>query len=488
MTTLALSADKKTVFATLTVHTGAAALIKQPIIAIASSGTSTDNQAVENLKQVVGTIEECDTTVKTQAVSFKHYVALTNPTALATDATATPDEHNRSAATNTATLITFPTNILVKVTKASGNAKLDIAGGNLAFAGTVTANPDASAQYSSYISATQANLGYVSLVQNANGYDSNLLDQYLLADATLPGLSGIATAVQGTGDALGAAGALEVKQVDVKVSASQGFVVGGSVFLSTTFGCAAAIAGTNTPIVAGNAAGPLTLSIPAAGVNAAFGATGLNPVHVCYTAPGGVIIPGSSFNVDAATLVKADPGVDKNEQNNYCKGPLYPLSGSLKIDVRNYASNARTDGWLSVLRLINNSEVRTIDVYGQYILATGLYGKWGKLATLKPRAVLNVTPDVVASKLTSAPAHATAANNDASGDPATTGDAPRLRITSENGDTLRVQNYLYNPASQNFIEASSSQGVDFTGTTSRAPGSEGQYQDQDAQVGLNGGN
>ncbi|MGC3962587.1 MAG: hypothetical protein QM803_04465 [Rhodocyclaceae bacterium] len=50
-----------------------------------------------------------------------------------------------------------------------------------------------------------------------------------------------------------------------------------------------------------------------------------------------------------------------------------------------------------------------------------------------------------------------------------------------------MQNYLYNPASQNFIEASGSQGVDFTFDDSRS-GTIDTTLDQDAQAGLNHGN
>ena len=72
---------------------------------------------------------------------------------------------------------------------------------------------------------------------------------------------------------------------------------------------------------------------------------------------------------------------------------------------------------------------------------------------------------------------------------ATTSDtAPRLRITSTTGRSLRVQNYLFNAATGQILEGSGQQGVDFEGTATRAPGSEGQYQDQDANSGLNLGN
>jgi len=513
--TLSLSADKTTLFATITVLQSGVGLIKQPLISISSDTvTAANNPTIKNLKTVVGTVAACDTVVKTLPVSFKHYVALTNPATLAGDANATPDEHNRGGATNTTTLISFPTNIKVTVTPSIGNAKIDVsaAGQSLAFAGAALGAAPTAPVADSVVAVNPTkvvNLGAVSLSQQASGYDANLADQYLLGDAAgdadaVAGVFGTATAAYGVGSTTPDGGTLEVKQVDVVVSASQGFVVGGNLFLNTAADCAAgtAIGGTaSVAITAVNATTPVTLTIPTASVNAAFGATGTNPVYVCYGAGGTVAapavaatpIPTSTFAIDAATLVKApDTGANTfSEQNNSCNGPLFALSGSVKIDVRNFADASRTDGWMSIVRLINNSESRTSNVYGQYIHADGKYGKWGKLATLAPRAVLNMTSAQIDAKLTSAPIHATAANNAAAGDTphnATTQDAPRLRITTSDGNTLRVQNYLFNPASQNFIEASSSQGVDFTGAADRAPVNEGQYQDQDAQVGLNGGN
>lgn len=44
-----------------------------------------------------------------------------------------------------------------------------------------------------------------------------------------------------------------------------------------------------------------------------------------------------------------------------------------------------------MIRLINNSDVRTADVYGQIIHQNGQFGGYGLLATLKPREVLNMT-------------------------------------------------------------------------------------------------
>ncbi|MDP2962544.1 MAG: hypothetical protein Q8N54_07260 [Sulfurimicrobium sp.] len=493
----------RTVWATITVNQGATALIKQPLISmnvtsnliagVAAVNVSASRAPVTGLFDVVGNlVTDFNATpslcqaVKTMPVSFKHYTALSAPASQATDTTATADEHTRGGATNTATLITFPTNILPVVTASTGNAKVNVAAANLQFTGsaTVGAAPD------SWVSTTIANLGMIALKQNSTGYDSDLVNQYLLAGGGA-GILAAATAVNNIGRVEGAS-------FEATVTATNGFVSGGTLWLDTGANCATAIvsnAGVATPINALNAAGPIKLTIGTAQLNAAFGATGLGPVYTCYGVAGVTSpIPLSKFNVTAATLVKSAAGAGLNEQNNSCSGTHYSLGGGVKIDVRNYANSKDPSGWMSVIRLINNNESRSIDVWGQLIHADGTYGPYGLLSKgqnagaanadkLAPRAVLNLTSAQVDALLTSAPAHATA-NGSATPKADVTG--ARLRVTSEAGSSLRVQNYLYNPASQNFIEASSSQAVDFEGTVDRAPVNEGQYQSQDAQAGLNG--
>ena len=72
------------------------------------------------------------------------------------------------------------------------------------------------------------------------------------------------------------------------------------------------------------------------------------------------------------------------------------------------------------------------------------------------------------------------------GTAATSDTAPRLRITSTTGSSLRVQNYLYNAATGQIVEVSGSQAVDYEGNNIlRAPVSDGQYISQDANSGLN---
>jgi hypothetical protein len=508
VSTVALSADKKTLFATITVAQDPVdGLLQQPIVSInattnlianATVNTTAFRASLTNLFDVTGDIVAdfvstgaCSAN-KTLSVSFAHYTALTAPSVIATVANATADEHNRGGATNTATLVVFPTNITVSLATSTSAAFLT-PGGNLTFTdnGANPADP-----LRSFVSASLANLGSFKLTQNATGYDSDLANQYVLAGvaggAYATGLDAIAVAANNVGD-------VEVKSIDVKVTPSNGVVVGGSLFISAPAAgfavgaaCGAPLASSVTTITTANAAGPINVSVTAAAdVNAAFGPAGTKNAFLCYQTPGGVTIPSSSFTA-TATLVKAAAGGNNAEQNNVCNGSFYSLGGGLKIDVRNYASSAETSGYMSVLRFINNSDAAAADVWAQFVHQDGKLGNWAKIADLPVRGVVNMTAPQIDAKLAAGNAATVAAANKGTAAPvaqaatATTSDtAPRLRITSTTGRSLRVQNYLFNRATGQILEGSGEQGVDFEGTATRAPASEGQYQGQDANSGLN---
>lgn len=499
-----LSTDKKTLWVTFTVNQGATALVKQPIISLnvttnlvaGVSGPSTTRATVNGLKTVVGdivadyTADGTCAAVKTARVGVKHYVGLQNPAAIATDANGTPDEHTRAAATNSGTLITFPTNLGVKFAASTGTLKLQ-SGGNQFFdstgAGAVVASAAPATPGTAHVAAAgtgqlTARLGIARLTQEAVGLDSNLTNVYALSNTG--GVTVAATAAANNGE-------VEVKSFDLQISATNGFSVGGTLFAAVAGNnCAAAIAGSSVTVTAANAAGPIVVPVTSA---AAFGASGTAPVEVCYTVTGTATVPSSAFSV-VGTLVKSaeTAGNSFAEQNNVCKGTLYSLGGGLKIDVRNYASSAEKSGYQSVLRLINNSDVVTADVYAQVIHQDGKLGNWAKLTDLAPRASLNMTAAQIDAKLAAGTAaDAGAANNGAAaaayqaGSATSSDTAPRLRITSNSGNSLRVQNYLYNAATGQILEASSSQAVDFNGNNDRAPGSDGQYISQDANSGIN---
>ena len=484
VTATGLSTDAKTMWATITVNQGATALVKQPIIALnvtsnLIAGTVTDVSAsrgtVAGLKTVVGDLladyaaSGACVGVKTLAVSFKHYVGLTNPAAIADDATATADEHTRPGHVDTAMLMTFPTNLKVNVTSATGGVKLTPAGSmNFALKTAGTA----------FVDADNALLGTVNMSQNAVGMDSNLSNPYALdsTNATALGVAGTATAAEN-------AGAVEAKDLKVVVSATNGFVDGGILALNTAADCAVGTRLGTTGTVAitpANAAGPITLTMATADIATAFDDTGANKVNVCYTVPGTVTIPSSAFSA-VATLEKAAPGGDNAEQDNICNGSYISLGGGLKIDVRNYASSAETSGYQSVIRFINNSDTAKADVWAQIIHQDGKLGGFAHLVDLAPRAVVNMTAAQIDALLLNAPTRAIGATAPA----ASASGAPRLRITSNSGTTLRVQNYLFNNATGQILEGSNAQGVDFEGISDRAPVNEGQYQIQDANSGLN---
>lgn len=499
-----LSADGKTFWASITVNQGATALIKQPLISlnvtsntiggVAATNVSASRASVQGLYSVVGDlVNDYNTsgicqTVKTAAVSFKHYVALTSPGSIATDTSATADEHTRSGATNNATLMTFPTNVLVQVAAPTTNNAGLTTGGNQTFSQTTAASG-----YSAYVSPTLISLGRVTLAQNATGYDGNLANTYALAGvatgADANGLDHQTTAAANVGD-------VEVNTVTVAVTASSGFVNGGNLWLDTTANCAGTIvsgAGVKTALTAADSVAnrTVTLTIGNAQVNGAFGATGTGPVYACYEyTAGATAIPSSSFRA-VGTVNKAAAGAPNNEQNNICNGNWTSIGGSIKIDVRNYASSAETSGWQSVIRLVNTSDNKIADVWAQLINQDGKLGNFVKLTDLAPRAVQNYTAAQIDASLAAGSASTAGAANTgtaaavAVGYGAANAGAPRLRITSTTGDTLRVQNYLFNQATGQIVEGSSSQGVDFAGTTRRAPVNEGQYHEQDAQSGLN---
>lgn len=517
------SADNRTIFATITVRTGvgqagslftlaSTRLIRQPIVSvnvstntvagIAAVNTSAARGTISGLRTVVGdivgdfaaspaTAPICQG-VRTLAVSVRHFVGLSAPAALASGTTATEDESVRAGNTNTGTLFTFPTNILPRITASAGNTTVT-AGTNLTFTGSAVAQT--LPVVDSFVSATVVNLGAIDLRQNSTGTDADLVNSYLLAGAVSgTGIAGLATANE-------IAGRVEAARLDVVLAASNGFVVGGNVFLSSTANCAAIVTAGQAAIAitTANAAGPITLSVPTGAINGAFGVTGTNPVYACYSVVGVTNpIPLSAFSVTSATLVKsaavASTTAPLNEQNNVCSGNQYSLGGGIRIDVRNYANSRDPSGFFSVIRLINNDEARAVDVFGQLIHPNGTFGPSGLLTQgqnagtananrLAPRAVLNLTSAQVDALLTTAPA-AGVNNGPATAQAAVTGS--RLRITSNSASTLRVQNYLFNPSNGTFFEASGGAAVDFSGTAGRVPANEGQLQFQDAQTGLNG--
>lgn len=469
-----ISADGKYLYATFTVAQGAANSYVTPTIKFNPVGVAS---TLKTLKAVVGTVTPCENKVIPLKVDFLHFNGVT-AAGLATTQNATADEHQRNGQNSTGTLLTFPTNIAVTVATSTGSAKINPAVGSL------NTRFIATGAGTTYISTSLLNLGTVAMSQQATGYDSDLTTPYLLGDVTAPAGVGAGAAKVGTA-ATQQDGAVEASDVVVTVTSSQGYAPSSTVYLSANPVTCAPIVGAPATTYVGNIA---TLKVGAAQINAALAASGTNALAVCYDVSaltvGAGVIPPSTFTA-TAVLSKAAGALPFPEQNNSCNGNLYPLSGGVKVDVRNYATSKVAGDWMSVIRLINPSETNTATVYGQLIHSDGSYGGWGQIATLAPRAVTNMTAAEIDALTINAPAtNGTGYVAGATGPTAAANKGERLRITADGVSSLRVQNYVFNSKTGIAIEASGSQGVDFEGTPDRAPVNEGQYQDQDAQRGL----
>ena len=293
------------------------------------------------------------------------------------------------------------------------------------------------------------------------------------------------------------------------ITSSNGFSTGTKFALSNTPNCSASAGPIVTtlfgaPVIAGSVAtASFTLAqlqalvatapndsliAPTIGTYTNFGAqpvSGNNGVYLCMQVGGANIIPQSSFSA-VATLLKNDG----TEQANFsCPAPLAGLGGGVKVDVRNFISYdaAAPTEWVSVIRVINNSEVVPADLTGQYIRADGKYGKWGSLGTIPPRGARYFSNKEIFDALTNASTSLAAAitdNTGAGGIAAPTGQATppnsRLRISSNAASTLRVQNYFYNNRTGQLAEASGAQGADFVNIEA----SPRDHIDQDAQTGI----
>jgi hypothetical protein len=484
VSTPTLSADKKTLFANVTFPQSAGATFVTPAVrfndtvtntAVAAAGSATTPGSngtagaaatVDNLYTLVGPVLACTNTTPTLGASVKHFANVSS-TAQADDVTNAnaANEHSRAGSTNDGTLFTFPTNLKIAFNVASvNNARVDASSGNKLFTGTaaVSVLPAINA----YRTTTLANLGSFVVKQDANGTDSGSNTTYALSALTYGATSASKTS-----------GAVEMVAVNVAVTATTGFAVGSTLKLSTTPDAYTATATAN--VSAAYAAGSNTVTLAATLTAAELAA----PVYVFYSIDGVNTVPASAFNT-VVTLKKSAGSAPTylNEQDNLCNSPLIGLSGGVKIDVRNYATSKIDGGWMSVIRVINPSETNTATVFGQLIHSDGSYGGWGPLGTLAPRAVVNMTSSQIDGLLTNAPVTNGLGYVAGSTPALASGTGDRLRITADGVSALKVQNYLYNPASKNFIEASSTQGVDFDTSTDRALDS--QLNDQDAQRGM----
>lgn len=435
-----------------------------------STGTAGVAATVTGLYTKVGAVQPCTNLIPTLGVSVKHFANVSASTQ-ATDAlNANPaNEHTRVGSTNDGILFSFPTNLSIGLVASSVNlARVDPSTGNLLFKGTAAASAT-DATLNGFRSTTVAQLGYIKVNQDAMGSDSGSNTAYALSTGGV---------TFGANAATKTTGAVELKSYDIAITANQGFAIGSTVGLSTTRDTytAPASGAILSPAVTSTTGNTITLT------NTTLTAAELAaPLYVFYTVPGTSVIPVSTFSATATLTKAAGTTTYLNEQNNSCTKPLAGLVGGVKVDVRNYATS-KNQGWASYIRLINPSETNTATVYGQLIHSDGSYGGWGQITTLAPRAAANFSSTEIDAKLTGSPA--TNGTGYVAGNvaPVAQGLGERLRVTAEGVSALKVQNYLLNGSNGNFIEASSSQGVDFDSSTDRAYDS--QLNDQDAQRGL----
>jgi hypothetical protein len=245
--------------------------------------------------------------------------------------------------------------------------------------------------------------------------------------------------------------------------------------------------------ITGGSAGTLLtttgLIVPGVGTAtapAAYSAASTDRVYLCYEVNGTDQIPQSQFT-GTATLFKE--GGAQEQGNQSCPNPLAGLGGGVKIDVRNffpYNPALPNNQWVGVIRVINNSETQSADLTGQYIRADGKYGQWGGMGTLAPRQSRYFTSKEVYDLLVSASSLVGADNTGSGGLTATAGQAlpanTRLRISSNQTSTLRVQSYIFNANTQALVEVSGAQGADFVNieTANNNTG----VDSQDAQTGI----
>lgn len=288
------------------------------------------------------------------------------------------------------------------------------------------------------------------------------------------------------------------------LTASNGFVTGATVGLATSPTCAGAIYGTTT-LSADKKTATTLFSAAQLGNAGAYGVNSLTDTagsgvvgspfnlavsvtdraYVCMQVPGNALIPQSRIE-GTAELLKDDtsPDTSGDEQSNIsCKAPLAGLGGGIKIDVRNYTEFPAASDWRTYVRVINNSETQTADVWAQYIRADGNYGRYVKLFDLPPRAARFLSDQEIAALMASQGADSSVGVAGKQGylsDGVYANGNARLRISSEAASTLRVQNYLVNATKGLLSEISSTQGADFVNVEA----SSRDHIDQDAQTGI----
>lgn len=500
----AFLADAQTLVFNVTIPQNATNLINNAVFTINGSdfaGAATPaNVGVTNVLAVSGQTA-CVAPSTSTDIEFKHFTTHNGNRDLMSGIV-TDSEHLRPAASNVGRYLNFTQNLRFNFTSGV-QSQVDAANLRTLFVRTAAEAANYAPAVAAIGGGVTANRLHriataIDLNKIAAGLDLDYLNQYglasagagdfLAADFNLASAGTLSSGVIETTPVPGTPGPLVIRVASPLGAA--GVAPGATVALLDQND--APIPGAVATAFDANGVATVTLT-SAAGIAAATAGTGAKLYYVVNGV--GQIPQNAQFNV-TATLNKSAVGALR-EQNNSCSADLAGVGGGIKIDVRNYATYAKfgDTGASTTVRLINNSETQSADVFAQIIYADGTYGAWGKLVDLKPREVANLTNKQIEALLTNAAAANNPFGNGATQYGATGGNAvvgtvkggigDRLRIVSNSGTTLRVQSYMV--VGNSVIDTSNAQGVDFEATTNnRVPATaiDAQPVSQDAINGL----
>jgi hypothetical protein len=500
-----LSADFKTLVLNITIPAtaGATGLIKTPAFTINAGAFPAANAGLQGMFTVSGAAA-CPAPDKSASINFKHFATHNGQTNTDIITTANlASEHLRTGSTNDAEYVRFVQNHAFTFAAATNASRTDpafasqrLVGNNFPTA-VITGTQQLTLPAAVLAPITAHYLGKITLVQRAQGRDLDYAAVY--GAGTTPADFLVA------GDFTTAAAALTNGQVEVEANAQSlvftwatALPAGSVLRLFNASGGAAVVSSAAT------AAGATTITInltaaQAAGFAQPSAANFQSGAFAYLEYPGTGVIPQDASVAVRATLDKsADAGgTDQSEQDVVCNGVLAGVGGGIRVDIRNYASFAKfgATGPQSVVRLINNSESTSAEVFAQMIYADGKYGPYGRVATLAPREVVNLTNQQLEALMTSAaPAanpfststvYTSEAGAAVSGTAGKAGTGDRVRFSSLNGTTIRVQSFMI--LGSTILDTSQAQGVDFENTTNnRTPANavDAQPNSQDAINGI----
>jgi hypothetical protein len=467
----------------VTIPQAAANFFNEPKVTINANDflpANPNNVGITNVLSVAGTVA-CVGPDTSSNIGFKHFTNhFGNGTVIGVNPPATqalfPDsEHFRVGSTNDGRILNFTENLTYAFTPALATSRTDAAALNQAF--TVGSGPANFAGTPAPVLALSANvlrhyIGKVNLVLRSNGLDLNYSNTYGNADNA----AGFAAADFEDGDDIGslATGVIELKDLNYELTIPATWPAGTVVTAYNALGVAVAV----TPA---SVAAQTVYSLSA--ITAAAAADLSGATYLVAQFPGTALIPQTG-NISVKVSLRKDTvagAPDRREQDNVCTGPLTGIGGGIKIDIRNYASFAKfPTGPKSVVRLINNSETQTADVFAQMIYADGSYGAWGLVTSLAPRASANFENKDLEAKMINAPAASNPFGARAVGYVANSAGAAvngtaqpgvgdRVRFVSNTGSTLRVQSFMI--LGSTILDTSQAQGVDFENLGDRTPDS-----------------